>query len=80
MKQKRSATQSFLIPCDNDCVKKQRVAHCGGLEALKELDDNVASMKQCINHHGGSEAVEVWLCLNKSNLEPFLYFSFFFPF
>ncbi|XP_021301541.1 helicase and polymerase-containing protein TEBICHI isoform X4 [Sorghum bicolor] len=58
MKQKRSATQSFLIPCDNDCVKKQRVAHCGGLEAPKELDDNVASMKQCINHHGGSEAVE----------------------
>jgi DNA polymerase theta len=44
---------------------------------LQELDDNVASMKQCINHHGGSEAVEVWLCLNKSILEPFLYFSFF---
>ncbi|AQK40096.1 Helicase and polymerase-containing protein TEBICHI, partial [Zea mays] len=58
MKQKRSASQSFLVPCDNDYVKKQRVAHCGGFEALKELDDNVASMKQCINHHGGSEAVE----------------------
>ncbi|CAD6336670.1 unnamed protein product, partial [Miscanthus lutarioriparius] len=58
MKQKRSATQSFLVPCDNDYAKKQRVAHCGGLEALKELDDNVASMKQCINHHGGSEAME----------------------
>ncbi|CAD6343940.1 unnamed protein product [Miscanthus lutarioriparius] len=58
MKQKRSATQSFLVPCDNDYAKKQRVAHCGGLEALKELDDNVASVKQCINHHGGSEAME----------------------
>ncbi|OEL35428.1 hypothetical protein BAE44_0003552 [Dichanthelium oligosanthes] len=57
-KQKRSASQSFLVPCDNASVKKQCVAHGSSLEAPKESDDNVAFKKQCINHHGGSEAME----------------------
>ncbi|RCV18574.1 hypothetical protein SETIT_3G311900v2 [Setaria italica] len=57
-KQRRSASQSFLVPCDNASAKKQCIVHCGGLEALKESDDNVAFKKQCINHHVGSEAVE----------------------
>ncbi|KAG2620442.1 hypothetical protein PVAP13_3NG107600 [Panicum virgatum] len=57
-KQKRSASQSILVPCDNASAKKQCIAHCSGLEALKESDDSVAFKKQCINHHGGSEAVE----------------------
>lgn len=34
-KQKRIASQSFLVPCGNGSVKQQCVAHCGGLEALK---------------------------------------------
>ncbi|CAL4907070.1 unnamed protein product [Urochloa decumbens] len=57
--QKRSASQSFLVPCDNASAKKQRIAHCGGLEALEESDDNVTFKKQCIGQHCGSEAVEV---------------------
>ncbi|XP_062201875.1 helicase and polymerase-containing protein TEBICHI isoform X2 [Phragmites australis] len=57
-KQKRSANQSFLVPRDNASVKKQRVAHCGGLEALKELGDNVTFKRQCLNLPGGSEALE----------------------
>ncbi|CAN6360721.1 unnamed protein product [Urochloa humidicola] len=57
--QKRSASQSFLVPCDNASAKKQRIAHCGGLEALEESDDNVTFKKQCIDQHCGSEAVEV---------------------
>ncbi|KAF8666497.1 hypothetical protein HU200_053610 [Digitaria exilis] len=56
---KRCASQSFLVPCDNASVKKQCVSHCGGLEALKESDDNVAFKEQCRKvHHGGSEATE----------------------
>nr|CAB3465731.1 unnamed protein product [Digitaria exilis] len=59
---KRCASQSFLVPCDNASVKKQCVSHCGGLEALKESDDNVAFKEQCRKvHHGGSEATEVGL-------------------
>lgn len=34
-KQKRSASQSFLVPCDNASAKKQCISHCSGLEVLK---------------------------------------------
>ncbi|KAJ1257461.1 hypothetical protein BS78_K017400 [Paspalum vaginatum] len=57
-KQKRSVAQSFLFPCDNAPVKKQRVAGCDALETLKDLDDNMALKKQCINHHCASEAMK----------------------
>ncbi|KAF0895287.1 hypothetical protein E2562_008599 [Oryza meyeriana var. granulata] len=44
-KQKRSATQSFLVPCSNASAKKQCVAHCGeGLEALKELGEGAKDL------------------------------------
>ncbi|KAL6623093.1 hypothetical protein ACP70R_032972 [Stipagrostis hirtigluma subsp. patula] len=52
-KQKRSASQSFLVPCDNASVKKQRIANC--LEGPKELGDNVAFRK---HRHCDSEALE----------------------
>ncbi|WVZ89444.1 hypothetical protein U9M48_035851 [Paspalum notatum var. saurae] len=57
-KQKRSVAQSFLFPCDNAPVKKQRVAGCDALETLKDLDDNMALKKQCTNHNFASEAME----------------------
>ncbi|KAL5223685.1 hypothetical protein ABZP36_010324 [Zizania latifolia] len=34
-KQKRNASQSFLVPCSNAFAKQQRVAPCSGLETLK---------------------------------------------
>ncbi|XP_015698275.1 helicase and polymerase-containing protein TEBICHI [Oryza brachyantha] len=57
-KQKRSATQSFLVPCSNASAKKQRVAHCGGLEALKDVGHQTLFQEQCGTHYGCSDALE----------------------
>ncbi|GJN13402.1 hypothetical protein PR202_gb00096 [Eleusine coracana subsp. coracana] len=56
-KQKRSASQPVLVPCENASVKKQRIAHCSGLGAQKQ-GDNKAFKKQCMDSYGGSGAME----------------------
>ncbi|GJM87561.1 hypothetical protein PR202_ga03528 [Eleusine coracana subsp. coracana] len=56
-KQKRSASQPVLVPCENASVKKQRVAHCSGLGAQKQ-GDNMAFKKQRMDSYGGSGAME----------------------
>ncbi|KAL6854375.1 hypothetical protein ACP4OV_019278 [Aristida adscensionis] len=53
-KQKRSASQSFLVPCDNASVKKQRTAHCGSaaleqepVEGAKKSGEGFGAMQRC---------------------------------
>jgi hypothetical protein len=59
--QKRSAIQSFLAPCSNASAKKQRVAHSGDLEALKDVGHKTPFREKCGTQYGGPEALEVWL-------------------
>uniref|UniRef100_A0A0D3HTH3 Helicase and polymerase-containing protein TEBICHI n=1 Tax=Oryza barthii TaxID=65489 RepID=A0A0D3HTH3_9ORYZ len=56
--QKRSAIQSFLAPCSNASAKKQRVAHSGDLEALKDVGHKTPFREKCGTQYGGPEALE----------------------
>ncbi|KAG8048422.1 hypothetical protein GUJ93_ZPchr0009g976 [Zizania palustris] len=57
-KQKRSASQSFLLPCSNASAKKQRVAPCGGLETIKDVSHKTPFKEKCAPYYGCSEDLE----------------------